>query len=471
MNHMSLRQSAIAALAAAGTLCAAAAQAGEAKKAEAQGPVYFGGGAVLPAAGLIGKAQASGANPTTAPAYSTSGGEVSAFGFFAKQLATPQSVVSYCRGGSGFALDVIVGNSDASQDCSPVPGLESFFPQDFGFGAAPQPYADFAASDLPLDASRYAAFVSHTADAGSALHGRGEPVQLPAVVSSIAVLYNNGDATARLNLDSEQLCGIFDGYIRDWNELDASLPSKPIKVLYPAEKSPVTFALANHLSQVCSAYGHTFALDAQFKKILPNPLPDTASTAQFYPQLGNVVTAAAISLVDGAIGYVPTANSAGFVSDPVQFAKINGLDPIVNLPEASRSLSVSAIAADKVLGAYVQNGRPALEPLSPAAQGCVLLVDPSAYALPVDGYPILSVSYLLLSSSGNGVKLADVRRLGAFLQQAGSYPAAGVTTPRINAIDVASSSPDTGAKGIASFRLDSDLASTVVAAAQSCIAN
>ncbi|MGH8446860.1 MAG: hypothetical protein ACREVL_16430, partial [Solimonas sp.] len=256
-----------------------------------------------------------------------------------------------------------------------------------------------------------------------------------------------------------------------WNQLDASLPSKPLRVVFRSEDNPATFALSNHLSTFCGDFGHSYALDSKFSKVLPSPLPEGASLDKFVPTLGNALATAFVGWTDGSISYVETVNSSAAVQGSVKFSLVNGLDPIVNLPEAANTLSASALVADKALGAYVQNGRPALQALTPSSPGCVQLVNPAAYAYPIDGYPILSVSYLLFSSAGNGAKVADLRKLGSFLVQSTSYPAAGVTTPRVNTVDVASAQAGTGSQGLASLALNGSAAGVVASTVQSCIAN
>jgi phosphate transport system substrate-binding protein len=435
-------------------------------------PAYYGGGANLPVAGYVGSQVATSNNPATSPAYSTTGGDVSAFGFFVKQLASdPSSSLSYCRSGSDFGKYVFGGGSDASQYCAPFGVINQVAPSNFGFSAVGQAFADYVASDVSLAADEYANYVSRAGQSGSNIYGRGQPVQVPAVVTSIGILYNNADVTGQLNLSSVQLCEIFDGTVTNWNQIDSSLPSKPLRIIYRNEANPATFALANHLNAFCADFGHSYAVDAKFSKVLPSPLPAGASTEKFVPALGNALATAFVEWSDGALGYVETANSVASVNESIKFALINGLDPIVNLPEAANTISASALVADKALGAYVPNGRPSLQSLTPPAPGCVQLVDPLAYAYPIDGYPIISVSYLLLSSAGNGTKAADLRKLGSFLVQNASYPASGVSTPRINTINVASPQPGTGSKGIASLPLNGSVAATVTATAQNCISN
>lgn len=430
-------------------------------------PKYFGGGSNVPVLGYVGAAGA-GSNPATAPAYSTSGGTVSAFGFYLNQLAAdPATTLSYCRTSNDFAKFVFDGSGNAARTCDPFNIGDQLFPAKFGFGAGNQ-FADVAGSDVALSAAEYASYATNAATPGSTIYGRGEAVQLPAAVSSIAVIYNNADVSGRLSLSSSQLCQIFDGETTDWNQLDPSLPSKAIRVIYRAENNAGTYALSNHLSLVCGGDGETYALDAKFSNILPSPLPTGASTGNFVAALGNPLETAFVNQFDGAIGYVETANALA-QSSSVKTALIDSKDPVLNLPEAAASVPAFGLFADSAVGPYVQNGRPAVNSLTVATPGCVLLVHPSVYAAPSDGYPIISVSYLLFSSAGNGTKAADLQKLGSFLGQPSTYPAAGASNPRVNTIDAASIRTGTGTAGIASLILDGSVGSVVQAAAQSCI--
>lgn len=433
------------------------------------GPQYFGGGTTVPTIGYAGKAAVSSSNPITAPSYSSSGGEVSAFGFYLNQLvANPAATsLSYCQTGSDFGKYVFDGSGNAGKTCNPFVVGDQLFPNSFGFGATSQTFADFAATDAPLSAAEYGSFSSNAGTSGSNNYGRGEAVQLPAAVSSIAVIYNNSDVAGRLNLTSSQLCQIFDGEVGNWNQLDASLPSKTIRLIYRGESNAATYALSNHLNAVCNGDGETYALDGKFSRVLPSPLPTGASTSNFTASLGNPLETALVGQFDGALGYVETANALA-QSSSVKTALIDGKDPVLNLPEAAASIPAFGIFSDVAVGAYVQNGRPGLDTLPATTAACVQLVLPGVYAVPSDGYPILSVSYLLFSSAGNGTKASDLQKLGAFLSQATTYPAATAGNPRVNTID-SSNSTGSGKAGIASFVLDGSVGSTVQAAAQNCI--
>ena len=441
------------------------------------GPKYIGGGATLPAIAYVGATTTNPATPATGSAIAY---------WLANLTATPgTSTSTYCQTGSGFGKKVLNGTDDASLTCaalgvSSVDGTNGF--------AAPtgQKYPDFVGSDAPLSSAEYSTFVTNAGTSGSKNFGRGEPVQLPAIVGSIAIVYNNSDSSvASLNLTNTQLCKVFDGEFTNWTQLGATV-SKTIKVIYRSDGSGTTFSFANHLSSVgttglrnvCTGTGETYALDQTFTNVLPSPLPSGASIANFSGASGNPGVIAAVAAADGTIAYAETANVLAYNSTspaptvPLKLANVNSLNPTTNLPEAAFSITSStAIVKDKAIGSFVANGRPTLTTLTPTTAGCVLLVDPSKYSNPTSGYQIIGVTNLELSSagnsssySGNSAVVGDLQNLGYFLSQSTSYP--GVTT-----VNQASSTAGTGTTGFSSFRLGAatTLPATIKTAATSCV--
>jgi ABC-type phosphate transport system substrate-binding protein len=442
------------------------------------GPKYIGGGATLPAIAYTGVTPATTTNPAT-PAT----GSALAY-WLANLTATPgTSLATYCQTGSGFGKKVLNGTDDASLPCaalgtSSVDGTNGF--------AAPtgQKYPDFVGSDSPLSAAEYNTFVTNAGTTGSKNFGRGEPVQLPAIVGSVAIVYNNSDTSvSSLNLTNAQLCKVFDGEFTNWTQLGATT-SKTIKVIYRSDGSGTTFSFANHLSSVsattglrdvCTGTGETYALDQTFTNVLPSPLPSGASTANFSGASGNPGVIAAVAASDGTIAYAETANVLaynGAHTPALKLANLNSLNPTTNLPEAAYAITSStAIVKDKAIGSYVANGRPTLTTLTPTTANCVLLVDPSKYSNPTSGYQIIGVTNLELSSagnsssySGNSAVVTDLQNLGYFLSQTTSYP--GVTT-----INQASNTAGTGTTGFSSFRLGglTTLPATIKTAATGCV--
>lgn len=441
------------------------------------GPKYIGGGATLPAIAYVGVTPATTTNPG-----SPASGSALAY-WLANLTSTPaSSLATYCQTGSGFGKKVLNGTDDASLTCAAlgttsVDGTNGF--------AAPtgQKYPDFVGSDAPLSVAEYNTFVTNAGTSGSKNFGRGEPVAVPSIVGSVAIVYNNSDTSlpATLDLSNAQICHIFDGETTNWTSLGATT-SKTIKVIYRSDGSGTTFSFANHLSSVsgglrnvCTGTGETYALDQTFTNVLPSPLPTGATIANFTGASGNPGVIAAVAANDGTIGYAETANvlayNAAHPTAQLKYATIGGSDPVKNLPEAAYALTTSTtLVKDKAVGTFVANGRPGLTALSPSVAGCVVVADPDKYSSP-SGYPIVAVTNLMFSSkgnsstfSGNSAVVTDLQNLGYFLSQSGTYPS--VTT-----IDQATNVVGTGTKGFSSFRLGAatTLPATIKTAATGCI--
>lgn len=457
------------------------------------GPNYVGGGATLPAIAYLGSAAGATplVNPITAPAY-TIGGQISAFGYFNKAVAANKTATKtqYCQTGSGTGKRVFYGAkvneptagiAATSADAACALSAPAGTPRGFGAPSA-QKFADFAGTDSPLSLTEYNAFKTNQGIVGNPIVGRGQPVQLPAVVGGIALLYRIDGVTARVNLTTAQLCGVFSGQITNWRTISTTLPSLPIKVIYRSDGSGTTFSFANYLSSrntsnvrnVCTAAGQTFALDQTFTRVFPGgSIP--ATVTNFTGASGNPGVTDAVTTTNGAIGYVEAANALSAANasatDGINFATLNGRDPIRNLPEAAASLpATTLLVKDRAIGDYVVNGRPALVAVTPSGTaGCTLLADPSKYSLPTSGYPIIGISYLLFSSKGNpAANLTDLRNFGQFLTKSASYAAPNP----INTINAATTTVNTGTRGYSSLPLGTTaggIAATIQTAATACI--
>ena len=390
--------------------------------ASAQSSVIVGGGATLPAFGyggdtttrLQGPLHANGSNAATG----------SLLGEYAATQASPLSV-SYCQTGSGDGKSVLNGNMtltlNVNADC--VAGIAPA-----GFGATSlgetliQPH--FVGSDSPLssiDLTNYALG-----------HSSGRPVQFPSVSGAIAVVFNK---TARdnvtntsvplpsLNLTEAQVCRIFSGNIKTWNDanLASAIPSGftvtgPIKIVYRSDGSGTSFALSNHLSKVCGSTAGTGGngLATQF-----STKQSFLAAASFYllsysaliPASGDPGMIAAIQdpANDGSIGYAETTNA---LTSGVLFASVSTrAAPTVFIDPSTyggTKLPVNVIY-DQVIFGVNGFGRPVLGSSGLSTQ-CIGVVDPEDYAEPTTGdYPILAVSYFLANSTANGLDSGHVR--------------------------------------------------------------
>lgn len=417
----------------------------------------YGGGATLPVSAYVG-GKWLGFNPahrlnvtsTSAKVFDANPADpVSLFGNFTVNgidgLKTTRYKVSYCATGSGTGRNIIRGTVNATGACGDYSGTPA------GFSAATAE-ADFAGTDAPFSASEYTSFTTGPRVAASP--SRVAPVQFPAVAGAIGVVYNNADlANTALNLTESQICQIFSGQITNWNQINASLPSKNIVLVPRSDSSGTTFSFTNHLSAVCpTAYPVAvtgLSTQSKFVDAVGGTLPAGSSA-----QDGNGGVVNKVLTTDGAIGYAEIADGriraalAGgqllryatvsikpdvaayqekvpvYLADGVTPKIKNGvavekiikhkaviykkMDPLKNLPA---SLAITA-QSDKVLGPNDANGRPTIVSLTPAGGatlGCMQLVDPAAYAkAPLNAktgdytqYPIVAVSYLTGYNYGN----------------------------------------------------------------------
>jgi ABC-type phosphate transport system substrate-binding protein len=402
---------------------------------------FVAGGATLPALAYEGSTATS-SNPSTPVAGSV-------FAYFQSVLSGDHAVIRYCQTGSGFGKSLYDGLSGATGGVNgtcPLLGTPPTTTDGFG---APSSLGltdpDVVGTDSPLSQSEYGTFVSTKAAS------RGEPVELPELAGSVAIFYNDPDTGGNpINLTDAQVCQIVKGTITNWNQL--GFAARPLKLVYRNDGSGTTFSFSNHLLAVCSkTLGFTtsqqfFSSDPTKCPCVVGALPPAAIGAA-----GNVGVVNTIASNTGAIGYVEAAN-ASLARKPaagLNFALINGFDPIKNLPEAASKLSGTiSVVKDSVvvINAF---GPPTTAPLSkpPAHAGCILLVKPSAYANPTGTYPIVAVSYHLYGYSGNGTNNIVLRTLAQELSKSGIVYNNQPGTKNITTVDAATSTHGTGTTG------------------------
>lgn len=447
-------------------------------------PEYYAGGATLPAIAYVGTSQATTTNPAISPSYNTSaGGEISYFGYFLNNTTlsgTAGSKISYCQTGSGAGKRVLNGTTAADGSCAPL-GSSAI-----SFGAPTvQTYADFIGTDAPLSSAEYNTFATNVLISSSSIAGRGEPVQLPALVGSIALFYHNSSlaGSAQINLTNAQVCSIASGAISNWTQISSSLPSKTVKFVYRSDGSGTTFNFTNYLKQVCPA-SPAWSVDQAFYAGgggAEQAFPQTGgSVTNFLSGNGNPGVVSVILATDGAIGYAEAANAKASTNaaSGENFATINGNDPLADLPAAAQLITpgngtgstVAKLVFDRVIGAYSAGNRPALATVAPSGTAsCVVLVDPSSLAaaeVAAGAYPIDAVTYLAFSSTTNSPNQTALQNLSKGIVQAGTYTG----THPVNTIDSATAA--TGAKGYSSFwtQTGSAYLSTIVQArAGACI--
>jgi len=362
--------------------------------AAARGAVkIYGGGATLPAIAYVGTSW-SNSNPDSRLTSIPDAGSLFA------QVASSVTA-SYCQTGSGTGRKVLIGGQtttfngvtypiEADGNC---PAFGDTVTPVNGF-AAPVGQLDtnFAASDAPMSSSEYTTFLANQAE-------HIEPVQLPAIVGSVAIEYNNADVTSTLNLTDAQICGIFDGQINNWSQL--GFPAKPITVVYRSDSSGTTFSFTNHLAKVCNSSALIYNTNSTFASAY---FTGYALPAGAVGKSGNPLVATTIPTIDGAIGYAEYADAKLELTNlglPVTVATVNGFSPAT--PSASFLSNAAVLKADSVLASTNQaNGQPAVVTLAslgvtPAVANCLYLIDPASYATSTTSYPIVAVSNLLAS--------------------------------------------------------------------------
>lgn len=377
------------------------------------GTTLVGGGATLPAIGYVGTgAQTS---HQVFPA-----GTGSLFAVFSAIRGNP--TVSYCQTGSGAGKNVLAGISGFSVQnaCTPDSSgaYHGFGANATGVGRSDLTTPSFAGADSPLSSSDITNYQS--------VHGSTSfPVEFPAVAGAITIAMNMKTAkgvvlnSSNTNFSDAQLCSIFSGAVTDWSAPSLvsaytlgsgdSIPSTPIKVQYRSDGSGTTFSFSNHLTAACPAVGGNHFLASQsFTQVVSQFQPTIP--ANWTGSSGNPAVTAAIAATAGSIGYAEMANS---LQAGLGFAKVNGVDPS-SFGSAVTIASTSLKAYNAISSTtWGTNGQPQLVAISGApSNSCVELVDPSTYANPSSGYPIIAISYLLGNAAGNpSADLTNIRNL------------------------------------------------------------
>jgi ABC-type phosphate transport system substrate-binding protein len=364
-----------------------------------------GGGATLPAIGYTG-------SPTGSPITPGTG---SLFGVYSSPTGGAGSPVTYCPTGSGAGKKILAGNDALNFQVNGTCGGTA----PSGFGGVGLSQAAFAGSDAPLAVSEFTNYVTG--------HGAGtQPVQLPSIAGAISIVFHKdanaatgAPAVTSMTLTEGQICGIFSGQITDWSTLAAagtvpSTVSGPIKVVFRGDGSGTSFSFLNHLSAVCpSNTAGTLPAAVSFKT---NQSFAAGTTAYTYvgaiSATGNAGVTTAVNGADGSIGYAEAANG---VTAPARFASVKNSHSLAAVNPSTgfgpTAVPVNLVFDQAIADAVDANGRPTLTPLTTPAAGCIAVVNPSDYADPSTGYPILAVTYLIGNAQGNGTDAAAVRGL------------------------------------------------------------
>lgn len=349
------------------------------------------------------------------------------------------NTVQYCQTGSGGGKRVLNGDTTTTPVftvtgvCGNFSGTVATNGFSIPSGALVQP--DFAASDAPFSDSEYTAFIGNKP-------AKVAPIQLPAIVGSIAIAYHNSEADIlgiTLNLSESTVCSIFSGAFTTWNQVDSRLSANPITVAYRSDGSGTSFNMTNHLAANCGliAPNPQFQANQTFATAVAT-LPINARIVAV-PQVhvlasnGNPAVVSNIVANDFSIGYAEGANtlthnfSTGLPNgSAVKFALVNGKDPIADLPGnysvAATAVFPTPIVTDLIVSSTQWNADGTAKLVTPttavpaAAKGCMVMVDPNYYSKPgntaqTGAYPIVAVSYLMAGHSGNSTDLPALRTL------------------------------------------------------------
>jgi ABC-type phosphate transport system substrate-binding protein len=170
----------------------------------------------------------------------------------------------------------------------------------------------FAASDSTLTDSELS---TYTTQYGATY---GPLIQLPSVITSVAIPYRKSGQTA-LNLFDNQLCDAFSGKKTTWGSLLGTSDTTPIRIVFRKEASGATEILTRHLNSICPTQ---FVTDARFTvaRIPYSSIPVNWVAVEYDQDVVQAVNA-----VDGSIGYAGPDNVDA--SSNAVVARINGIQP------------------------------------------------------------------------------------------------------------------------------------------------
>jgi phosphate transport system substrate-binding protein len=394
---------------------------------------FVAGGATLPALAYEGSSATS-----NNPSLPTTGS------IFEQLLNVTGVSVQYCQTGSGFGRKTFEGDPGSggvNAQCLP---LGSTFGSTDGFGAPANlglTDPDITGTDVPMAQSDYSEYVTNKAAT------RGEPVSEPSIIGSVALFYNNTNTgvTSQLNLTEKQLCGLVSGTITNWKQLSPAYNNEPLFFVYRSDGSGTTFSFSNHIQNSAVCPGNTFNVSQNFTApsgtvSVVGPTPPV----NFVGESGNVGVATEIVNNPGYIGYVESANALAFKSGSTNYSKLGGKDPIKNLPETAAAFKDNAndVALDSVVNTFGGAAQVATLSPAPAKAGCVLIAIPSSYSNITAGYPIIAVTNLLMSTTGNGPNHVQLQDLITILNSPGDFSAGNITT-----VDKATKTAGTGTTG------------------------
>lgn len=232
-----------------------------------------------------------------------------------------------------------------------------------GIKAITQQTVDFGASDAAMKDTELAALPAGT----KMLHF---PTALGAVVVIFNVKGKDGNPITKLNLDSDNIAGLFSGKITKWSDpslaannpdVASNLPDTPVLVVHRSDGSGTTNAFTSYLDTVSADWHASVGAGKSVNWPVGNGAP------------GNDGVSGGVKQTDGAVGYVE-----------LQYAVVSGLSSASVRNAAGKFVAGSSQgvtdAANSVLSSFPADFRQA----------------PIINAAGDTAYPIASYTYLLV---------------------------------------------------------------------------
>ncbi|MBE9200875.1 MULTISPECIES: phosphate ABC transporter substrate-binding protein PstS [unclassified Nodularia (in: cyanobacteria)] len=195
-------------------------------------------------------------------------------------------------------------------------------------------------------------------------------LMVPTGGGAIAIVYNLEDVTYNVKLSREQLAKIFTGQISNWNQVDSRFPNKKIQVIVQSDGSGTTLTLTRYLRKITGG------------KIEASRTPNWGfQVFATVPQDSSV--AGEVRRIDGAIGYIQTS-----------FARQNNLSTARIENRAGRYVEPTLAETEKALANIKFNDDFTTEDIDD----------------PEDGYPLVSLSWLLFSEKYNNETLVQTNK-------------------------------------------------------------
>lgn len=265
-----------------------------------------------------------------------------------------QGELGYTADGSGAGQKAFL-----LQDAT-VHGFTAGLPVSFGASDA---YLTQPQVDCWNGVSGACATAGYTAPAAAGINKGGPLIQIPAFGTAIVVAHTNATSKS-IELDDNDLCGIFSGKITDWSGVETGTAKNragqagPITVAYRQDGSGTSFLFTQHLAKVCNttntATGVTFSATKYFADVFGAPtvsgsshtISTAPSGANFVPASGSSGVANQLISGTGIVGYLTpdfTSIAPNALSHIAKVASLNSTTPAA-LTAGKSATDVAALA-------------------------------------------------------------------------------------------------------------------------------